>query len=245
MALTSLTHHENCSDKYDINIKPEFLFRFTIESPFNQRLFPHSGIYIWTTKKIDARFRIGFFLTSDGMIARQFTPSSINGPSSPSDNAVAKFLGRRDPVFGQCSDQGHGWHTTFGCHDDGSQVLGYLFWITLKYASPWWTWYQNKLASPMDQRWFGRIRGECEMIVDLVFFTFFLHHFGCFFFHLRCYSSSRYGIWPVWSTMNPRLLGFWAGPNVNYRKFIPRKKKHATRDDVLLCGLVISPFRFD
>lgn len=98
-------------------------------------------------------------------------------------------------------------------------------------------------SSPTDQRWFGRIRGECEMmmwndesklytslqylthIVDLVFFTFFLHHFGCFF-HLQCYSSSRYGIWPVWSTMNPRLLGFWAGPNVNYRKFIRLKTRN-------------------
>ena len=46
------------------------------------------------------------------------------------------------------------------------------------------------------------------------------------FFHLQCYSSSRYGIWPVWSTMNPRLLGFWAGPNVNYRKFIRLKTRN-------------------
>ena len=46
------------------------------------------------------------------------------------------------------------------------------------------------------------------------------------FFHLQCYSSSRYRIWPVWSTMNPRLLGFWAGPNVNYRKFIRLKTRN-------------------
>ena len=46
------------------------------------------------------------------------------------------------------------------------------------------------------------------------------------FFHLQCYSSSRYRIWPVWSTMNPRLLGFWAGPNVNYRKFIWLKTRN-------------------